>query len=41
VKDYPNEDDITEQLGDMIKTLSTVTFPERDCIIENLQTIHT
>lgn len=40
MKDYPNEDDITEQLGDMIKTLSTVTFPERDSIIEKLQIIH-
>lgn len=40
MKDYPNEDDITEQLGDMIKTLSAVTFPERDRIVEKLTILH-
>ncbi|WP_436883152.1 hypothetical protein [Enterobacter asburiae] len=40
MKDYPDGKDITEQLGDMIKTLSAVTFPERDSIIEKLQIIH-
>ncbi|WP_235424019.1 hypothetical protein [Citrobacter koseri] len=40
MKDYPNGEDIIEQLGDMIKMLATVTFPERDSIIEKLQIIH-
>ncbi|MCU6244022.1 hypothetical protein [Enterobacter asburiae] len=40
MKDYPNEDDITEQLGDMIKPLSAATFPERDNIVEMLTKLH-
>lgn len=40
MKDYPNEDDITEQLGDMITPLSAATFPERDIIVEKLTKLH-
>ncbi|CAI2031066.1 Uncharacterised protein [Serratia fonticola] len=40
MKTYPNEDDITEQLGNMIKTLTTITFSERDGIVEKLQIMH-
>ncbi|WP_235424018.1 hypothetical protein [Citrobacter koseri] len=40
MKNYPNEDDITEQLGDMIKPLSAVTFQERDNIVDMLTKLH-